>query len=261
MFTGGGRMSIGGPGQREVSAKSALTEVGITLQQTAWAAGIAGGLALVTRFAVIIPVTRWLIAQAPQMETWLIRTEPRVSALLVVVALCLPPAVMVVSFILQIFNVNFPPPYSAANPANGFFGGMFRRQQSGAPPAPSEQYDGRAPSIPDPEQQRPNVEILIRDEKTGATQRACPDLTMADWQRLQRYFQRGGRSVSQTDLENEAHFSRGRGGRARMVNKALVAWHGLTRVGEQEKPMVIEPFAAWVMRRGYGTNEALPSPV
>jgi len=256
------------PGGRETRRVSVETEVTIALKQGLLAA-VAGLIAAFLWQRFTVGIANDVIAARPAWQPALDWYLLRQARMLFTVGVGVPPLALWVSMLLNVFDGSWPPTRRAQAAEDGPNAPRWLRWVSGwrnAKPATraipeTDQYEGRAPSIPDPEQQRPKLDILIHDPKTKQTKRACPDLTIADWQRLARYFERGGRSVSQGDLEDSAHFSRGRGGRARVVNKELTDWQGLTRVGEQQKPLAIEPFAAWVVRRGYATDEALPSPV
>jgi hypothetical protein len=238
---------MGAPGQRVTSRQDVTTEVQITLQHAIVAAGVLFVLALTLRYAVIVPAVRCI------GWTWLVQHEPRASWWLCIAAGALPFVLLAVSFCAQVININWPPPYSAANPRDGFWGGMFR------PKEPPLQSPAIRPEIDNQVQRAVPVEILIRDDKGNSVKRAKPALTAADWQRLARYFARGGRSVSQADLER-AGFSGGPNGRAREVNRQLTNWRGLTGVGDKKKPMAVTEFAEWVMQRGYAADSPLPSP-
>lgn len=247
------------PGQRVTTQQSKTTEVSITLAQAGYASGAGVLLALALRYTVIAPVVRWAMAHTtPGVAAWLRITEPRFSAVLLVVAAAAPVVALFVSFCLQVLNINWPPPFQAARPESGIFAGWGRRDPQQAQlvaPEEAEVYTGRVKSIPDPAAHTVKASLLLGT--AHAARNVEISLPLVDWQRLATYTRRGGRSVSIADLEG-AGFSSGPQGRARAVNKALTDYRGATEKGDRGKPLIVPAFAEWIAARGYATGEDFP---
>lgn len=108
---------LGSPGQRITSRQDLATEITITLKHTQWA--ILAGLVAVTVFKSLLG---WWLRQMqlPQWASpaalWVWRYVP---AVLYGLAILAPLVAMVSSFIVQIYDINHPPPKTAQAAEDG----------------------------------------------------------------------------------------------------------------------------------------------
>jgi hypothetical protein len=237
------------PSQSERTVTGYKSELGIAAAQ-AVSAMIAGfALALLIQSKIVKPLGSWIWAAYPQ-ATWIPAAQSRVFCGMLLAIWGATLWIVVSSMWLNISNRNWGPTFQPVNPAifTGFPVWLARLVGiSVAPqvPEPPKQYGLDKPGDTDRV-----VTLNLVTGQPGKAHNPRPALLESEWERLAVYFNRGGRSVSVSDLE-DAGFTRGKTGSARRVNTMLTQWDGLTVKGEKGKPLATEAFWQCVRERRF----------
>jgi len=260
---------MGQPGQRTTSRQDLKTEVQITLRHIAWSTAFGLVLVIVSRAFLLAllreAVQAWALLEWPArvLYVWWLK-----------IGLPLVPLLTVgsgfVSFVIQVFDINWPPPRSAQRAADGPNAPRILRNWL-RPDAPQPdlmplELEGKQPDLPEitrrieadlttyrGEGERPTR--TSQHARTGATlwahggkvkqqlRLAHPELDVAQWQGICRAF-RNNASMSWRDLHNEGGLSQPK---AKAAAQELARWPDLCGREDNQKRFPTREFRHWVL--------------
>ena len=236
---------IGQPGQRTTSRQDMMTEVKITLRHIAWST-VFGYIILVLSRLALLQILREVVEYLPGLEgvarfiySWWFRLGFFAVPIITVSA-------GMASFIIQIFDINWPPPRAAQRAADGPNIPVLRRLFTPDDPQPDtlQVYSQRGqPSEPEAHPTQASVvtlDIRAKNKNTGRDIFLRPQLTAEQWKAVIRSVKRGN-SVSVRDLARYGGLSKGPDGEARAVNSELMEYPDLW-VRRNQKPIPTPEF-------------------
>lgn len=256
---------LGQPPQRITGRQDLTTEVKITVHQALWSTLFGWIVVLVSR-AMLLALLResvqaWALLEWPARVLyvwWLKLGLPLVPIIVWGSAFC--------SFLIQVWDINYPPPKAGQRAADGPNApGILRRLVMPPDPQPDilALMQDRDPE-PIEVTRRVQADLTtgkgktrspLRQQRTrdgqvswasGGSDRdslheAHPDLTIEQWETLYRAF-RNGDSFSCHDLEQYTSQ-----GKALEINRAVREWPDLFKEDEKQKPRPTREFRHWVL--------------
>lgn len=248
---------LGQPGQRTTTVQGERSEITITVKQAAIASLVLAVTFFVFYRAVMIPVSERIAQALPFARNFVGNFAQDLGYTLMIFGVLVPWFALGLSFVIQVFDINWPPPRMALSGDDGPAAPGWLRALIGWRDKGEEYTQMEIRTIPDRTNHVIEGDLLLGSTERGATKHnPRPKMALDEWDRLAKVFLAGD-SVSIRDLSKHG-FSKGAEGSARRINHELTKWHGLTEKGSRGKPYPVEPFRKWVLARHYADGVKLP---